>query len=533
MATDVLPPSTTAGGLPPRSPVVTRPRAAVLGIVSVALTIAVAELLAAVASWTGLMSTSASPVRSLGQAFIDITPAWLSEWAKKTLGAPWDKITLGIGMGVTLLIVGAIIGLIGRRNYWISIGIAIALGVVVAVAIVSRADAGIVDVLPLAIGVVVGCWYLRSAFSSDAPARTFNKAGGVTDRRGFLRFAGYGVLGAAIAGGISRLIPSAAATVDSRAAVKLPPVSKQPEASVTTLDKVPGIAPYVTADSNFYRIDTAFTLPELTTAGWKLRIHGMVDNPIEINFDQLLSRPQIERMVTLTCVSNPVGGPLIGNARWQGIHIADLLAEAKPQSGADCVLSSDAKGFTVSTPLQALTDGRDAMLAVGMNGQPLPVEHGFPVRMVVPGLYGYVSATKWVVDMEVTQFAKVSAYWTRNGWSDHGPIKTSSRIDVPSGDKAISAGPFTVAGVAWAQHRGISKVQVQIDNKPWADCTLSKPVSKDTWVQWSYQWDVTPGYHTIKCRAIDGTGALQIAAEQDVIPNGATGYNEINLQATA
>lgn len=290
---------------------------------------------------------------------------------------------------------------------------------------------------------------------------------------------------------------------------------------------MPGISPYVTTNEDFYRIDVSFLVPQLTTATWTLRIHGMVSNPYEITYPQLSALPQIEREISLTCVSNPVGGPLVGNAAWLGTLIAPLIAKARPLKRADCLLSTDATGFTCSTPLDALADGRDAMLAIGMNGEPLPINHGFPVRMVVPGLYGYVSATKWVVDWEVTRFDRTTAYWTKRGWSDHGPIKTSSRIDRPDGQ--VFAGLVPVAGVAWAQHRGISKVQVQVDGGRWADATLSRPISKDTWVQWVYRWKATSGNHVLRCRAIDGTGAVQLASVSDLMPDGATGYHEESI----
>ncbi|WP_051267378.1 molybdopterin-dependent oxidoreductase [Nakamurella lactea] len=532
MSTDTAPPATPAPTTPGQGRPLGRGRAALLGMVAVLLTVAVAELLAALAGWAGLLSSSASPVGSLGGAFIDVSPGSLVEWAKQNLGAPGDKVALGIGMGLTLLLAGALIGLVARVRLTIGLTLAVLLAVVAAVAIESRADAGVFELLPLAIGAFAGCRYLwtalRPRYSTGTGVRT-------ADRRQFLMFAGYGALGAAIAGALSRMIPSGAATAESRAAVTLPTAEMQSETGVQTLNSVPGISSYVTPNADFYRIDTAFVLPQVPTAGWKLRIHGMVDKEIEIDFAALAARPMLERMITLTCVSNPRGGDLVGNARWIGTRIADLLAEAGPQAGADCVLSADVKGFTVSTPLEALTDDRDSLLAIGMNGEPLPVEHGFPVRMVVPGLYGYVSATKWVVDMEVTRFDKVMAYWTGLGWSDHGPIKTSSRIDVP-GDTA-AAGQVPVAGVAWAQHRGISGVQVQINAgdgwSAWADAELSRPVSTDTWVQWVYRWDAKPGDYKIHCRAIDLDGKPQIGEDSDVIPDGATGYHQISVTVTA
>ena len=293
-----------------------------------------------------------------------------------------------------------------------------------------------------------------------------------------------------------------------------------------------GVTPYVTPNANFYRVDTAFVPPNVTAEEWGLKIHGLVNKEVNIDYAALVARPQIERDITLTCVSNPVGGNLAGNATWIGTRLDTLLAEAGPTSGADCVLFRSKDGFTQTAPLDALTDGRDAILAVAMNGEILPIEHGFPVRMVVPGLYGYVSACKWIVDMKVSKFADESAYWTQRGWSDHGPIKTASRIDVPKGFAQLPAGDVTVAGVAWAQHRGISKVEVQIDEGPWQAAELAGDASVDTWRQWKYTWKATPGTHTVQSRATDGTGAVQTSKVQDVLPNGATGYDSRSIVIT-
>jgi hypothetical protein len=255
----------------------------------------------------------------------------------------------------------------------------------------------------------------------------------------------------------------------------------------------------------------------------------MVDNPITISFADLLARPQVERYVTLACVSNEVGGDLIGNARWLGVLVKDLLEEARPRAGADQVVSRSADGWTCGTPTADLLDGRDAMLAVGMNGEPLPVHHGFPVRMVVPGLYGYVSACKWIVEMELTRFADFDAYWVPRGWSQQAPIKTESRIDTPRDGANVKAGPVTIAGVAWAQHRGVKGVQVQVDGGPWLDATLAASVSTDTWLQWSVRWTATAGKHTLRVRATDATGAVQTQAEAPPAPDGATGWHEVEV----
>ncbi|MFE9327948.1 molybdopterin-dependent oxidoreductase [Nocardia sp. NPDC052278] len=316
-----------------------------------------------------------------------------------------------------------------------------------------------------------------------------------------------------------------------RAAIQLPEpsgptVSLAPDADL----KLPGLTPYLTSNSDFYRIDTALIVPQVSVDDWSLRIHGMVDHEIQLSWDDLAKRTPVETLVTLACVSNPVGGDLIGNASWRGYRLDELLAEAGPHPDADMVLSHSIDGFTAGSPLAVLTDGRDALLAVGMNGEPLPVAHGYPARLVVPGLYGYVSATKWVTELEITRFDRATAYWTRRGWSAYGPIKTGTRIDTPRARAKLQPGNTAIAGVAWAQHRGIRAVEVQIDNGPWQPARLSTEQSIDTWRQWVYDWNATPGPHTIRARATDGTGETQTEARAPVVPDGATGYPSTTIQ---
>jgi len=276
-------------------------------------------------------------------------------------------------------------------------------------------------------------------------------------------------------------------------------------------------------------VDTAIVLPQVDPSSWQLRIHGMVSREITVTFDQLLRRPLVEDYVTLCCVSNPVGGPYIGNALWLGASLASLLREAGIKAGADQLLCTSVDGFTSGTPVQVVMDGRDALLAVAMNGQPLPVAHGFPVRMVVPGLYGYVSATKWVTDINVTTFAGNYAYWAVRGWSQQAPIKTESRIDVPNGTSQIRSGRTAVAGVAWAQHKGIEAVEVRVDQGPWNQARLATVPGIDTWRQWVWEWDATAGNHMIEARATDKTGYTQTASQEQPEPNGATGYPSVTV----
>jgi DMSO/TMAO reductase YedYZ molybdopterin-dependent catalytic subunit len=293
---------------------------------------------------------------------------------------------------------------------------------------------------------------------------------------------------------------------------------------------IPGVEPLFSANETFYRIDTALQVPVIDSSSWKLKVTGMVDNEFEIGFDELLALPLTEHATTLMCVSNEVGGNLVGNAMWLGYPIRELLARAKPRAGADMVLSRSIDGFTAGTPLEALLDEkRTSLLAVGMNGKPLPLEHGFPARLVVPGLYGYVSATKWVVELRVTTFAKDQGYWTPRGWSALGPVKTASRIDVPVGGTRVAAGTVAVAGVAWAQHVGISGVEVRVDRGQWMPAKLATAVSADTWVQWVYEWPATSGTHTIQVRATDTTNFTQSETPVPVAPNGAEGWHTIQV----
>jgi DMSO/TMAO reductase YedYZ molybdopterin-dependent catalytic subunit len=324
---------------------------------------------------------------------------------------------------------------------------------------------------------------------------------------------------------------AAAAADAARRALTLPTAATPAAAIPVGADLgVEGLSPIVTPNADFYRIDTALHVPSIDPAEWSLRIFGEVENEFELSFDDLLDLPMQESVVTLACVSNEVGGDLIGNAVWLGYPIRELLARAKPREGADMVLSRSVDGFTAGTPLSVLQEeDRDSLLAVGMNGEPLPLEHGFPARLVVPGLYGYVSATKWVTSIEVTRFSNARAYWTDRGWSAEGPVKTQSRIDVPADRAGVRSGPVTLAGVAWAQHTGVARVEVRVDGSDWIDARLATPISDDTWVQWTYPWDATPGDHMIQVRATDASGFTQGEREVPVVPNGAEGWHTITV----
>ena len=305
----------------------------------------------------------------------------------------------------------------------------------------------------------------------------------------------------------------------ARAALRFPrPAVSAPPLPAGSNLNIPGLSSFITSNDSFYRVDTALLLPQVDPATWQLRIHGMVQREITITFADLLKRPLIEDYVTLTCVSDPVGGPYVGNAKWLGASLAALIRQARPLAGASQLLCTSVDGFTSGTPLEVVLDGRDALLAVAMNGEALPVEHGFPARMVVPGLYGYVSATKWVTDIEVTTFAAASAYWVQRGWSQQAPIKTESRIDVPAGGASLAPGRTPVAGVAWAQHKGIAAVEVRVDGGPWHEARLAAVPDIDTWRQWVWEWPATPGNHLLEARATDQTGYTQTATQAQPPP---------------
>ncbi|MBF6124177.1 molybdopterin-dependent oxidoreductase [Nocardia brasiliensis] len=516
------------------------------GIVSAGAALGVAELLAA------FFEAQSAPLAALGGTVVDHTPDGLREWAIDTFGTD-DKTVLYLCMGVVAVLVAGLAGALERTARPVGSALLAVFGVLAAVAAVARTSAS--GALPTIVGVAVGIYALRllterietaasarqasetpSAASrpiTSPPSAPVEPSGtAAPERRRVLQ--GLALVGglAVVTGVGGRLLGTGRRDVSGeRAAVELPQPSA-PEAPVAPgADlRVPGLTPYLTSNSDFYRIDTALIVPQVSKDDWSLRIHGMVDREIRLTWADLANRPAVERMVTLACVSNPVGGDLIGNARWLGYRLDELLAEAGPHPDADMVLSHSTDGWTAGTPLSVLTDGRDALLAVGMNGEPLPVVHGYPARLVVPGLYGYVSATKWVTELEVTRFDRATAYWTRRGWSALGPIKTGTRIDTPRPRSRIKQGRIAVAGVAWAQHRGIRGVEVQIDNGPWQPARLAEEQSIDTWRQWVYDWDATPGTHTLRARATDATGEIQTAERRDVVPDGATGHPTVTLQ---
>jgi DMSO/TMAO reductase YedYZ molybdopterin-dependent catalytic subunit len=471
----------------------------------------------------GVLDPASAPLQAVGAAVIDLAPPGLKEWAIATVGTA-DKPLLVITVLVAVCAVGALAGLWAGRTVLGGDLVFAGLGLVGVVAAVTHPNAGTLGFLPSIVAAVVAAaalrWQLRWTAPGDAPVA----AGHGFDRR-LLLTGGLGVAGALA----TAWLPGARTASPPATPITIPrPRSTAPLFPAGLDASVPGISPLRTPVPDFYRVDTALFPPGIQTVGWHLDVTGMVADPFTLTWDELLAMPMIERDITLTCVSNEIGGPYCGSTRWTGVRVADLLARAQPSSGADQVLSTSSDGFTASTPLSVLLDGRDAMVAVAMDGQPLTSEHGFPARLLTPGLYGYVGATKWLTQLKLTTFAADVAYWTARGWAQQAPVKTATRIDVPHG--SVPVGTTVVAGVAWATHRGISRVQLQVDDGPWQDARLGPDVGLDYWRQWYLPWDAPSGRHRLSARAFDGAGVPQTAEVQGVLPDGATGYHVIDVQ---
>ena len=495
------------------------------GLAAAAVGLGVAQLLAT------FFSPAADVRTSVGSAVINLTPGPVKEWAIQTFGTS-DKLFLTVMVLVVIAAVAAVSALWERSRIPVGSLAMILAGVAGCAAVLTQPGASIPDIIPTVAGVACAVAVLR-LLTAQTPA-VDDDAGTVdVQRRQSLKALGFGTAGvlAAVTGVLlTRRMRSVAGERDTVALPAPESPAAPPPADVTP--KGVELPSFITPNDKFYRIDTALSVPQVSRAQWRLRIHGMVDREVTYSFDDLRQFEPIEKTVTLTCVSNPVGGDLISNATWTGYRVRDLLRAAGVRPDADMVLSESIDGWTAGTPVEALTDDRDALLAIGMNGVPLPVEHGYPARLVVPGLYGYVSATKWLKSLELTRFDKAEAYWTKLGWSAKGPIKTQSRIDVPRSGQRVSAGPTTFGGVAWAQHRGVKAVEVRIDDGAWQPAQLGAAYSDDAWRLWSFPWNATPGPHTITVRATDNTGAVQTEERTGVIPDGATGWHTVSFDVS-
>ena len=512
---------------------------ALAGIAAAAVALGLGELI-------GLaVEPRSGPLVAVGGVVVDQVPEGGKDFAIRVFGT-YDKFALQIGTIVLLLAFAAVVGILGQLRLWYGLAGIGVFGVFGLIAALTRTGATVVWVVPTLVATAAAAVtlylllrvlgqpqaqpdalrrFLRrpAAPETFAPVKEF-------DRRKFLRAAGAVVGGAAVAGYAGRALGEASSVNSARSAIHLPTPSG-PLAQTPPGSNVAGLS-YVVSNDNFYRIDTALLLPRIDPNEWRLKIHGRVRKELELTFADLLKRPLIERYVTLSCVSNEVGGDLVGNAKWLGVPLKDILEEAGPDPAADQVVSRSDDGFSAGTPTAVMLDGRDAMIAIGMNDEPLPIAHGFPARLVVPGLYGYVSATKWVTDIELTTFAAFDAYWVPRGWSQQAPIKTQSRIDKPRGGSHFGAGQTVIAGVAWAPHRGISKVEVQVDDGPWQEAALGTVASIDTWRLWSLSWNAPAGDHQIRVRASDNAGDTQTSQEEPPAPNGATGWHTVRVTVT-
>ncbi|MER6118127.1 molybdopterin-dependent oxidoreductase [Streptomyces sp. NPDC001743] len=512
--------------------------AALSGLIAGFCALAVAELVAAV------VRPEAGPVAAVGGAVIDRTPPALKDFAIRHFGTN-DKLVLQLGILALLAVFAMAVGVLALHRRLLGSAAVLVFGVVGAVSAVGRPEGRVPDALPSLVGAVVaaGALYLLAGRLAPVPGPSPAAGGrdaepdhGAFDRRRFVVAASAVAAVSAGAALLGRRLTSAvqAGAAASRRDLVLPvPEAAAPAVPAGADLRIRGLSPFVTPNKSFYRVDTALVVPHVDAGEWRLRMHGKgVERPLTLSLQDLLRRETVERDITLTCVSNEVGGPYVGNARWIGVRLADLLREAgvKPPSRggpADQLVARSVDGMTIGTPVEDVMDGRDALLAFGMNGEPLPFAHGFPVRMVVPGLYGYVSACKWIKDIELTTFDDYDAYWVKRSWSAQAPVKTESRIDTPRPFASPKAGTVPVAGVAWAQHRGIQRVEVRVDGGPWHTARLAAEDSRDTWRQWVWEWPATAGSHTLEVRATDRTGATQTGRRVGTVPDGATGWHSV------
>jgi DMSO/TMAO reductase YedYZ molybdopterin-dependent catalytic subunit len=500
----------------------------VAGVAAASISLGVAQLVSIP------FGAQADARAAIGSVVVDLTPGPIKEWAIQSLGS-LDKPFVAIAVLVVIATIAAIAGSLETRRRPIGSAAIVAAGVLGCIAVLSRQGATALDAIPTVAGAACGVAVLRVLTRQFWPGLGDPEARADHDepdagRRGLVIFGllGLGVVSGVVGAVITRLVHSVAGDRNSvtlpRARIPAPPIPVDVQPNGVALPS------FITSSADFYRVDTALTVPQLSHRDWRLRIHGMVDREATYRFEELAAFDVVEMVMTLACVSNPVGGNLISTGVWTGYRMADLLAAARVHADADMMLSTSIDGFTAGTPVEALTDGREALLAVGLNGQPLPIEHGYPARLVVPGLYGYVSATKWVVDMELTRFDKAKAYWTRFGWAARAPIKTESRIDVPKGGQKLPMQPVVFGGVAWAQNRGVRAVEVRIDDGVWQPAELGASYSNATWRLWSFPWQAkSPGKHTITVRATDNTGATQTEDQVGTVPDGATGWHTVDF----
>jgi DMSO/TMAO reductase YedYZ molybdopterin-dependent catalytic subunit len=523
------------------APAAGAPAAALAGLVSAGVALGAGELIA------GVDDGLASPVEAVAGGVISRVPRSVERFAIETFGSN-DKLALVVGILAFSAVFGIVLGVVSRQRPRVgTLGLA-AFAAVGVLASAAGPQASLTSGLPSIVAGLVGVLCLGSLVSRApnrepsepttpddrlvpgapmASAAAMPMRGGVASRRAFLGMTAAVAATGALAAAGGRALRSRFSAAESRANVVLPPATRPgpplPPTATGVEVGVPGVAPFVTPNADFYRVDTALVVPQVRAEDWVLSVTGMVDEPFELTFDELLDRGLIEADITMTCISNPVGGDLVGHARWLGVLTSELLDEARPRAGADQLVGRSVDGYTCGFPLSAAYD-RDCVVAVGMNGEPLPLKHGFPARLVTPGLYGYIGSTKWLTELEVTTFDAFDQYWVRRGYADRAPIKTMARIDTPRSLERVAAGPVAVGGVAWAQTRGIEAVEVRIDDGPFRSAQLAEALNRDSWRQWRFDWDAVPGRHTLTVRAVDGRGRPQTETRADIVPDGASGW---------
>ena len=505
-------------------------RAGWAGVASVGLALGTSQLLA------GVLDDVPSLVTSVGSLVVPFVPPGVEDLVIDLVGTG-DKAVLAAGTVVIALGIGAVAGTRGRRRWSSAVALFGAFGALgLVAALLQPIVAAVPTILAVLVSIGVGLGSLRMLLAAAGAPHPDHRGGGVlatstsAGRRRFLvSLVGVGAA-AVVSAYAGRLLLSPRPRATTSDAVLPQPIRAVPDVAPTAaFEDVSGLTPIVVPNDEFYRIDTALSVPVIDASDWTLRITGMVDQELELDYAELLDLSMEESYVTIACVSNEVGDDLVGNARWLGTSLADLLERAGVQEGATQVVGRSIDGWTAGFPTEAAFDGRGAIVAVGMNGEPLPAEHGFPARLIVPGLYGYVSATKWLTEIELTTFDGFDAYWVPRGWAKEGPIKTQSRIDVPRADTRIEPGEMVVAGVAWAPTRGIARVELRVDDGPWEECELTEPLSPDAWVQWRRTVDLADGVHFLAVRATDGTGATQTEEVAPPRPDGASGWHTIRV----
>jgi len=520
-------PPTTRGARPGRWS--GRLAAGTAGLASAALALGTGELVA------GIDDRLRSPVEAVASEVIDRAPRPVERFAIETFGTN-DKLALVIGVVTLSGVLGVALGLLARRRRWVGTAGMAAFGLVGVLASRGSPTAPAAAAVPSVVAAVVGAVALRVLVPApEAPVALPPSAltrGGMGSRRAFLGLTAAVAASAGLAAAGGRALRSRFSAAESRANVVLPrPARPLPPVPPTVEAGVDGIAPFVTSNGDFYRVDTALIVPQVRAEDWTLSVTGMVADPFELTFAELADLDVVEADITMTCVSNQVGGDLVGNARWLGVLTRDLLDRARPRRGADQLVGRSTDGYTCGFPIDAAYD-RPCLVAIGMNGEPLPLRHGFPARLVTPGLYGYVGSTKWLTELEVTTFDAFDQYWVPRGYAERAPIKTMARIDTPRSLERVAAGEVVVGGVAWAQTRGIRAVEVRIDDGDFEPAELADELAAETWRQWRYVWQATPGRHDVTVRAVDGTGETQVEERVEPLPDGATGWMSLAVSVT-